>query len=173
MFFLLINGASCSGKSSVIKEIMKTQDELFHLPYDSLKWLFSKYNSKTHYQKVQEFVFSVAIFAMKKKYNIISDSSLYKKDRNKLIDLAKKHDYKIIEVNLKADFSVLEKRFEERVTGALADPSKRITNTSKERFKELVETFEKEKNQDAIKIRTDDKKIEEVVQEILKLIYYK
>jgi predicted kinase len=170
MFFLSINGPSCSGKSTIIKEMMKTQNNLFHLPYDSLKWLFSKYNSKTHYQKVQEFVSSVAVFALEKKYNIISDSSLYREDRNKLIKLAKKYNYKIIEINLSADFSVLEKRFDERVSGALVNPSLRISNTSKERFKELAEIFEKEKNDQAIEVRTDNQTMEEVIKNILEFV---
>jgi predicted kinase len=170
MFFLSINGPSCSGKSTIIKEMMKTQDSLFHLPYDSLKWLFSKYNSKTHYQKVQEFVFSVAVFALEQKYDIISDSSLHREDGNRLIDLVRNHGYKIIEINLSADFSVLEKRFDERVSSALANPNSRISNTSKERFKELVEIFEKEKNDQAIEIRTDNQTIEKVIKNILEFI---
>lgn len=170
MFFLSINGPSCSGKSTIIKEIMKIQPNLFYLSYDSLKWFFSGYNSKTHYQKVFNLILHVANFPLEQKYNIISDTSLYREDRNKLISLAKKCDYKIIEINLEADFSVLEKRFDERVSKALANPNSRISNISKERFKELVEIFEKEKNDQAIKIRTDNQTIEEAVKNILEFI---
>lgn len=170
MFFLSINGPSCSGKSTIIKEIMKTEENLFHLSYDSIKWSFSKYNSKTHYNSVIDLLLNTAKFSFKKKYNIISDSSLYKKDRDKLVNLAKKYNYKIIEINLEADFSILEKRFEERIASALANPGSRISNTSKERFKELVEIFEKEKNNKAVILRTDDRKIEEVLKDVLKLI---
>ncbi|MFA7050251.1 MAG: AAA family ATPase [Patescibacteria group bacterium] len=170
MFFLSINGPSCSGKSTIIKEIMKIEENAFHLSYDFLKWSFSKYNSKTHYNLVIDLLLNIAKLSFKKKYNIISDSSLYKKDRDKLIDLAKKYNYKIIEINLEADFSILEKRFEERIASALANPGSRISNTSKERFKELVEIFEKEKNNKAVTLRTDDRKIEEVLKDVLKLI---
>ncbi len=170
MFFLSINGSSCSGKSTIIREVMKVEKNLFHLSYDFLKWSFSGYNSKTHYDLVFDLLLDIAKISFEKKYNIISDSSLYKKDRNKLIDLAKKYNYKIIEINLETDFSVLEKRFEERVASALANPNSRISNTSKERFKELVSIFEKEKNNQAVVLRTDNQKIEEVVEKVLKLI---
>jgi predicted kinase len=170
MFFLSINGPSCSGKSTIIREVMKVEKNLFYLSYDFLKWSFSGYNSKTHYDLVFDLLLDIAKISFEKKYNIISDSSLYKKDRNKLIDLAKKYNYKIIEINLETDFSVLEKRFAERVASALANPNSRISNTSKERFKELASIFEKEKNSQAIVLRTDNQKIEEVVEEVLKLI---
>lgn len=170
MYLLSINGPSCSGKSTIIKEILKSEDNLFHLSYDSLKWSFSKYNSKTHYKLVIDLLLNIAEFPFKKKYNIISDSSLYKKDRNKLINLAKKYNYKIIEINLEADSSILEKRFEERIASALANHNSRISNTSKERFKELIDIFEEEKNEKAIILRTDNQKSEKVVDEILKLI---
>ncbi|MFA6589597.1 MAG: hypothetical protein WCS66_04535, partial [Bacteroidales bacterium] len=80
------------------------------------------------------------------------------------------YNYKIIEINLEADYSILEKRFEERVASALVNPNSRISNTSKERFKELVEIFEKEKNIKAISFRTDNQEIGRVVEEVLKLI---
>ncbi len=170
MYFLSINGASCSGKSTIIKEIVKSENNLFHLSYDALKWSFSKYNSKTHYNLVAELLLNLAKFIVNKKYNIICDSSLYKKDRNKLISLAKKHGYKIIEINLEADFSVLKERFKERVASALANPGSRISNISDKRFKELFNIFEREKNKKALEIRTDNQEIGDVVKNILKLI---
>lgn len=170
MYFISINGPSCSGKSTIIKEIMKVKDNLFRLSYDSLKWSFSRYSSKTHYNLVIDLILSTANFAFLKKYNIICDSSLYKKDRNKLINLAKKYNYKIIKINFEADFSVLEKRFEERVVSALANPDSRISNTSKERFRELVKIFEREKDNNAIIFKTDNQGPDVIVEEILKLI---
>jgi predicted kinase len=170
MYLISINGASCSGKSTVIREIMKNQDNLFHLSYDSLKWSFSKYNHKTHYRLVFDLLLNLAKSVLDKNYNIISDASLYKKDRNKLINLAKKYKYRVIEINLEADFDVLEKRFEERVSSALNSPNSRISNTSKKRFGELFEIFEKERNNKAILIKTDNQKIEKIARDILKLI---
>jgi len=170
MFFLIINGPSCSGKSTIIKEIMKTEKNLFHLSYDALKWSFSQYSSKAHYQEVAELITHTAKFAFKKEHNVISDSSLYKKDRDKLITLAKEHKYRVIEINLEAELSILEKRFAERASSALATPGSRISNTSKERYKELTDVFEQEKNSEAIEIRTDNQTITKVVRAILELI---
>jgi predicted kinase len=170
MYILVLNGSSCSGKSTIIKGLMKSQKNLFHLSYDSLKWSFSKYNSKSHYNLVFSFLLKLAELAFEKGYNMVSDASLYREDREDLIALAKKYSYRLIEINLEADFSVLEERFRERVASALASPNSRISNLSEERFRELFETFEKEKNNEAALIRTDNQDIQKVLGDILKLI---
>lgn len=169
MKLLILNGGSCSGKSSVIKYIMKKRDNLFHLGYDSLKWSFSNYSSDKHYKDVQEIVLTVASTVFKMNYDIISDSTLYNSSRKKLINLATLAGYQILEVNLEANTEVLIKRFDERVASALAAPEKRISNLSKDRFQELLDIFEREKNPQAISIRTDDQNIEDVAESILKI----
>jgi len=37
MKFILLNGSSCSGKSTIIRNMMKEKDHFFQLSYDSLK----------------------------------------------------------------------------------------------------------------------------------------
>jgi predicted kinase len=169
MKLLILNGASCSGKSSVIKYIMKKRDPLFHLGYDSFKWSFSNYNQDKNYQDVQKIVLTVASTVFKMGYDVVSDSALYSKSREELINLATLAGYQIVLVNLEAKPEVLAKRFDERVASALATPERRISNLSQDRFQELREIFEKEKDPQAISIRTDNQSIEEVAESILKL----
>ena len=170
MKLLILNGSSNSGKSTIVKNIMKQKEHLFHLSYDALKWSFSKYQSEKYYEDVQKIVLAVAEAVFKMKYNVISDSALYKVSRMKLIDLATKYGYKILEVNLEADYKVLSKRFDDRVASALANPERRIANLSKERFKELCDIFNSEKNPSAVTFRTDTQSIAEVTKGVMKLL---
>ena len=80
--------------------------------------------------------------------------------------MAKEAGYEVIEINLESELEVLETRFDERVRGSLADSSKKISNTSKDRFKELFEIYNKEKNLLAKTLHTDKQSIEEVVNKI-------
>lgn len=169
MKLLILNGSSCSGKSSVVKYIMKKREPLFHLGYDSFKWSFSNFTHDKYYQDVQKIVLTVASTVFKMNYDVISDSALYSKSREELINLATLAGYQILEVNLEASPEVLMKRFDERVASALATPERRISNLSQERFQELLEVFEREKNPQAISIRTDNQSIEDVAESILKL----
>jgi predicted ABC-type ATPase len=168
MKLLILNGGSCSGKSSVIKYIMKKRKHLFHLGYDSLKWSFSDYTSEKYYKDVQKIILVVADAIFKMNYDVISDSTLYAKSRKELINLATLAGYQILEVNLEAEPEVLAKRFDERVASALATPERKISNLSKDRFQELLNIFEREKNPQAISIKTDTQTVEDVAENILK-----
>ena len=171
MKLLILNGASNSGKSTIIKNIMKQKEYYFHLSYDVLKWSFSKYQTDKQHQDVRELALAVgeALFKMKK-YNVVCDWGLYRTSRTKLIDLATQYGYEVLQVNLESDYEVLSKRFDERVAGALANPERRISNLSKDRFKELCDIFQREKDPSAITFRTDTQSIGEVTDGIMKLL---
>ena len=171
MNFIILNGSSCSGKSTIVKNILEKSDRLFYLSFDRIKWLFSKYSSVDHGDDVGEVLLSVANKICEMKYGVICDSGLHKSWRDKLINIVTLHNYKIIEINLEADYEVLAQRFDERVAKALATPEKdrRISNISVERFKELYDIFQKEKNPSAITFRTDTQSDEEIAENIIKL----
>ena len=170
MKLIILSGASCSGKSTIIKSIMNQQEDLFHLSYDSLKWSFSNYNPDKNYKDVQKIVLSVAGAVFKMKYNIISDATLYKECREKLISLAISFGYQILEINLETSHEILMKRFDERVANFLAVSDRRISNISKDRFQELLEIFEKEKNPEALTFKTDKQNVEDITRDIIKLL---
>jgi predicted kinase len=151
---------------------MREKEHFFYLHYDSLKWLFSQYSSEKRYEEVKKIVLTVAETVFKMGYNVVSDSSLIRASREKLIDLATKNNYEILEINLEADYEILLKRFNERVAEALLVPEKnrRIANLSVDRFKELFNIFNKEKNSEALTFRTDNQSIEEVSEQIMKLL---
>ncbi len=171
MKLIMLNGSSCSGKSTIIKSLMNSKEGLFHLHYDSLKWSFSKYSREKHYKDVERIILIVAKEVFNMNYNVISDSSLTRVFREKLIELAKQNKYKVIEINLEVDFDILLKRFNERVKSALkvSEKDRRISNLSVDRFKELFDIFNKEKNPEAITFRTDKENPEEIAKKISKI----
>jgi len=169
MKYISINGSSCSGKSTIIKDVLKQRDRLFYLSYDAVKWSFSKYSPAEHSKDVHAVMLSMAKTACEMKYDIISDSGLHKEWREKLLSIPRAHGYDVIEVNLETDYKILEQRFDERVAKALANPERRISNLSKDRFKELYDIFQKEKNTSAITFRTDTQNMKEISESILKL----
>lgn len=170
MKFIMLNGCSCSGKSTVVKRVMAEKENFYQLSSDPQKWLFSKYDKNNHFDDLRKIMKSLAETVCEMSYNIICDSALHREDREELLGIARKHEYEIIEINLEADYEVLAKRFDERVEKALTTPNAKISNTSKERFKELYDIFNSEKNLSAIVFHTDTQSVDEVVESILKLI---
>ncbi|MEI7451705.1 MAG: AAA family ATPase [Candidatus Falkowbacteria bacterium] len=170
MKLIILNGSTCSGKSTIIKNILKKRDHLFHLSYDSLKWSFSNYKPDTHFNDVRIIVLAVAAAVFKMGYDVISDSTLSRESREKLKNLAIEAGYEILEVNLEADFELLSERFDARVASALLNPERRISNLSKDRFVELYNTFNQEKNASALVFRTDMQSEEEISDSIIKLL---
>jgi predicted kinase len=170
MKFVMLNGHSCSGKSTVVKRIIAEKDQYYQLSYDSLKWLFSKYSREAHSRDVQKLVQAVAESVCAMRYNIICDSALHKETRDLLLEIPRRHEYEIIEINLEADYEILARRFDVRIADALRNPERKISNLSKDRFNELYRTYEEEKNPNVIIIRTDMHSIDEVANKVLALI---
>lgn len=170
MKFLLLNGPSCSGKSTVVKRVLAEQGHFYKLSYDAQKWLFSKYDRHEHFEDVEKVVLALAREVTDLGYNIICDSGLHKENREKILAIARVHDYEIIEVNLEADYDTLLRRFDERIMEARINPNAKISNTSKERFKELYDTYIAEKNPKAVTFDTGVLRPDQVYQEIVLLL---
>lgn len=163
-----MNGPSCVGKSTIIREVMKQKDNVFLLSFDGIKRNFSKYTPIVDYDKVRELFISNATFAFAKGYDVITDSSLGKENRESLISQAKDSGYDVVEINLEADESILRKRFEERVEtskNAIVKPA----NTSIIRWKELYDLYHHDKNKEAITFYTDMMSEEEIVEKVMEI----
>ncbi len=166
----MLNGHSCGGKSTVVKRLMAERERLYQLSYDSQKWLFSKYAPAAQMEDVRTILRVLAGAVCEMKYDIICDSALYREPRERLFDIPRAHGYDIVEINLEASWEVLQKRFDERLASALAQPERKISNTSKDRFKELYDIYEAEKNPDATTVRTDEEDIDAVIAKVLRII---
>ncbi len=173
MKFVLINGPSCSGKSTIIRNILLNTDNFFYLSYDTVKWSFSKYASGKYTEHIMSLLVTILQNISDKKFNIICDSGLHKQYRDVLINKAKENNYETIMINLEADYEILKQRFQKRMEDLKENPQKRIANTSEERHRELFEMYQNEKEPTAITFRTDSSNpedVQNVVNNILKLI---
>ena len=148
---------------------MAQKERYYQLSYDSLKWSFSQYRPDVHFDDVRALVRAVAESVCGMNYNIVCDSALYRDAREELLQIPKKHGYEVIEINLEADYEVLEERFDSRVKDAILNPEKRISNTSKDRFKELYDIYNAEKNPLALTLRTDRETVEGITEKIVTL----
>jgi predicted kinase len=169
MKLIVMNGSSCSGKSTVIKNIMKEREGYFHLAYDSLKWQFSRYVSGKYYEDIHLMMLAMLEVLCKLKHNVICEA-YHQGFREKLIILAKQYGYEVVEINLEANWKVLSQRFGERIAAAEANPEIKVANRTKERFKALYDLYEREKNPAAIVFRTDELSVEEVSSRVLKYL---
>jgi predicted kinase len=170
MKFVMVNGASCSGKSTIVKKLLSEKARYYKVSYDALKWGFSQYKPDEHFEDVRALVRALVGAVCDLKYNIICDSGLYKDSREKMFEIAIQHGYEIIEVNLDADYSVLAERFEQRLIDSVARPEIKMSNKSKERHRELFDIYEAEKNTKAVSFRTDKLNVDEISTDILNLM---
>lgn len=170
MKFILLNGPSCAGKSTVARQVIDSRAHLFYLSYDTLKWSFSLYSHLVHGKDIHVLMNTVAETISAMGYDIICDSGLHKGGREALFEIPKKYGYEIVEVNIEADYDVLIRRFNERVLDARTNPRMKISNTSPVRFRELFDTYHKEKNQNAVTLRSDTQTAEEIAHVVLGLL---
>ena len=170
MKFIMLSGHSCGGKSTVVKRLMEEREHLYQLSPDSQKWLFSKYDRSVHREDVHVVMRAIAEAVCGMKYDIISDSGLFRETREKMLEIPSAHGYDVVEINLEASWDTLGKRFDERLERAKNFPERKISNTSKEVFKEIYDIYEREKNPSAITLRTDEQDIEAVVTKVLEII---
>ena len=117
------------------------------MSYDSIKWQFSQYShGGKYYEDIHKVMHSILGVVCELKYNVITEA-LHKISRQKLIDIATSHGYEILEINLEADYEILSKRFEE-----------------------FFDIYQREKNPSAITFITDTPNMEEVSENVMKLL---
>ena len=92
MKFIMLNGPSCAGKSTIVNRIMSEKDKYYKLSYDAQKWLFSKYDRNVHFEDVRAVQRALAEAVCGLNYNIICDSALYRENREKLLSIQKNMD---------------------------------------------------------------------------------
>jgi predicted kinase len=169
MKIVFLNGSSCSGKSTVIKNIMEEKEGYFQLSYDNIKWKFSKYASGKYREDIHEIMRAILDEVCKQKHNIICEV-YFAEAKSKFIQIAQGYGYEIVEINLEAEWEVLLDRFKARLAEAEKDPNIRMANRTQERFKKLFDIYQKGKNPNAIVFRTDTASPEEVSKRIVELL---
>ena len=164
MKLVILSGAVCAGKTTVVRELMKKTERYFHLSYDSLKWQFSQYSSGKYRKEILALRLAMLRSLCEMKYNVITEST-HASTRQAHIDIVREHGYEVLEINLEADYDVLLRRCEER--NAVVELKKVV---SRKRFDEVFRLYESEKNVSALTFRTDSQSIQEILESILKLL---
>lgn len=161
MKLVILNGAVCSGKSTIIDRVMRDAKRCFNISYDSLKWHFSGYESGKFYEDIRVLRFAMLRALCGMKYNIITES-LHLENRNKHIAIAKEYGYEVLEINIEAEYDTLVRRWHERnASGSRKDIIPRS------RFDEIYQVYIKEKSNTTLTFRTDRQTCDEIADYIL------
>ncbi len=153
---------------NIVRELLKIKENAFYLSYDNVKRNFSQYSPHNDKEKVFELLFYAASFIFTKNYDVVTDSLIWKDEREKIISLAHEAGYEIVEINLEADEFIFRKRFEERLVRS-ATSAVKPTNLSVNRWKELFDIYNADKNKQAFTFHTDVLSEEELVKKVFEL----
>jgi predicted kinase len=136
-YLLIIIGNSCSGKSTLIKELQKSLLGSYHIGYDKVKWGLAGYNRDKDQEIISNLLDWFLKIILENDINCISDILMREEQAYQEIEqLAKKYNYKLILVWLECPEDIRLERFRERVQRAKADPNSKISVTDESLFLE-------------------------------------
>jgi predicted kinase len=172
-FFILITGHSCTGKSTLRKELQKYLPGTYHIGYDSIKWNLSGYSREKDVETVRNILYGFLWVLFEKKISCISDMFFSDRERyEKVREIAIKNGYIIIPVELRCSEDIRIKRFGERVNRAKMEWSERISVTDEGVFRENMRKpfyFP----EDSLVFDTSQVWVEEITERILWELKYK
>lgn len=137
-FFLVVNGPSCGGKSTVINLFIEEYGNIFQAKSDAIKWLISDYNASLHREIVKEMILATVRTALKNGLSVIKEGALYNSEIYEKI--AQEFDVDFYAVNVEAPWEVILERFQKRVEAKKAGV-KKIANTDPLRLRDLYEMY--------------------------------
>lgn len=137
-FIIFIQGKSCTGKSSLQKELGKSYPDSYLVSYDALKWGFAGFNRDTHFEAARQLTQVV--------YNALCDmgiSMLVIAPRSEKIaheyrEKAEEHGYIFIPIHLTAPDDVLIERFRARLKEHTENKRGRMSLTNEDQFRQLI-----------------------------------
>jgi predicted kinase len=167
-FILVMNGPSCSGKSTVADYFFENYSRIFIAKRDRIKRLISDYDSFKDIELTQNMIFSLIQVAVKGNLFIIQDQGIGNHQMRKYKNLAKKFNCKFVEVNVEANFESISSRFHERIEAAKLGA--KISLTDPKIMKERYENYLKIKKRKIPTFYTDSSHVEEIVKKIISII---
>jgi predicted kinase len=136
-YLLIIVGNSCTGKSTLIKELQKTLLGSYHIGYDRVKWGLAWYHRDRDQETIDRILDWFLLAIMGNGISCISDRLIREESRyQRMVELAEKHGYRLIYIWLECPEDILLERFRERVIRAKADPNCKIIVTDESLFLE-------------------------------------
>ncbi len=166
-YAIVITWHSCSGKSTLRKELQKYLPGYYHIGYDNIKWNLSGYHRDRDVDTIRDILDGFMWVLFEKNISCITDS--FYRDESQYISLYKKainHEYKIITIELHCPEEIRIARFRDRVIKAKAEWSTRISVTDENTFRENMKKpfFFPE---DSMKFDTSSEKVDDIVNNIL------
>lgn len=142
-FAIHLAGPSCSGKSSIFKELIEKLPDTYLVSYDKMKWQISHYHRDKHKPIIKELVVGLFDVVCQKKLPILLDAFIEdEKEYAEYNQIAEYHGYLFLSIELTAPIEVLLARFHERVANvtqqgikiSVTDEATFLTQTSKRPF---------------------------------------
>ena len=111
-----ISGKSCTGKSSLTRELSSRFDEVYIISYDRIKRQLIGYDRNKHSSLIKEMTFDFFEIVCSKGFQVIIDGSFFGEEAyNKYLDVAQKYGYRFVAVHLETPLDDLLPRFRERI----------------------------------------------------------
>lgn len=96
-YLLIIVGNSCSGKSTLIKELQKSLLGSYHIGYDKVKWGLAGYNRDSDMQTIQKLLSGFLEVILKGGIDCISDMLIREEKKyREIVLLAENYSHRIV-----------------------------------------------------------------------------
>jgi hypothetical protein len=165
-FFLILNGPSCGGKSSVADVIKSKVPKLFNAKQDTIKWLISDYASQKYTEALEEMIHNMIKIALHHKLSVIKEGMRDSVDDLKKI--ATKAKVPIFFANISPPKETLDARFKIRIEAK--KHGAKIGNTNTKRFYELKKFYEDTKVETPLEFNNSLLSSEEIANKIMDYI---
>lgn len=165
-FLLIVNGPSCSGKSTVANVLLDRYGGIFHAKSDAIKWLISGYDPEEHRTIVHEMTLTVARIALADGLSALKEGGLHRS--RDLIGFCVERGIATFVANMEPPEEVLWRRFEERIKAK--EGGARISNTDPERFRQLNRMYHESKMETPLVFDTSQATPEDIADAIVEHI---
>ena len=133
-FIIQLIGHSCTGKSTLERELSQKLPGTYKVSYDGLKWKLSGYNRDKHSSLIKKITLGLFEVVCQKSLPILLSAAISTKEEyDSYKKIADKHGYNFISIKLTAPTDVCLARFRERVEDAKRTGTK-ITVTDEALF---------------------------------------
>ena len=114
-YIIVISGNSCTGKSTLIKELQKKLIGSYHIGYDRVKWWLGGYDRDRDRKIVKDILSGFIETLLEKGISCITDSTSDESRYTHIEEFADKHTYKILSIHLECPLDIRLERFRDRV----------------------------------------------------------
>ena len=161
-FFLIVNGPSCGGKSSVSDVLCEKYGRIFKGKSDVIKWLISDYTAVNDRGVLLEMTVATMRVALSHGLSVLKEGAHWAPE--KYVAMAKEFNIPLFIANVEAPWDILVERFEHRIEKKKLGA--KIANTDPVRFKELYDSYNLTKMETSLSFDSSKQSPEEIASTI-------